>query len=677
MKASDLFIKALENEGVEYVFGIPGEENLDLLESLRTSSIKLILTRHEQAAGFMAATYGRLTGKAGVCLATLGPGATNFVTSAAYAQLGGMPMFMITGQKPVKVSKQGHFQIVDVVDMMKPLTKFTRQIVSADNIPARVRESFRRAEEERPGATHLELPEDIAKRRDRCHRADRELGIAARLPTTRPSPAAVDAIRESKRPILMVGAGANRKTSSKMLRDFVEKLGIPFFTTQMGKGVLDETHPLWLGNAALSDGDFVHRAIEHADCIINVGHDVIEKPPFFMRRGKRTVIHVNLPDCRGRHGLLPADRGRRRHRQCDLAHQPAAREAGRTGISPTTTACASILIAHLAKGADDARFPIYPVRMVADVRKAMPDNGILCLDNGMYKLWFARYYRCTQPNTILLDNALATMGAGLPSAIAAKIVHPDRKVVAVAGDGGFMMNSQEIETAVRLKLDLVVLLLRDDAYGMIKWKQANMHFQNFGMDMGNPDFVRYAESYGAHGHRPEVGRGVRPDAVEVPRYARRAPDRPADRLLGQRPRAQPGNHASSAPSCRSRLAPRTESRRSRLHPATRSDAMLKPSYPYYLANVAEQPNTDLEVTDKYLRQGRDARRAGGCEGHRCGHRRRGRGSRSRCAISRRTSARPCSNIASSASASATTSWPWRCASKPASRSRMRAAKSPA
>ncbi|MBX3696305.1 MAG: acetolactate synthase large subunit [Dokdonella sp.] len=501
MKASDLFIKALENEGVEYVFGIPGEENLDLLESLRTSSIKLILTRHEQAAGFMAATYGRLTGKAGVCLATLGPGATNFVTSAAYAQLGGMPMFMITGQKPVKVSKQGHFQIVDVVDMMKPLTKFTRQIVSADNIPARVRESFRRAEEERPGATHLELPEDIAKdetdaivlteSRHRRPIAD-DKAIAW----------AVDAIRESERPILMVGAGANRKTSSKMLRAFVEKLGIPFFTTQMGKGVLDETHPLWLGNAALSDGDFVHRAIEHADCIINVGHDVIEKPPFFMRRGKRTVIHVNYLTAEVDTVYFPQievvgdianaiwriSQLLEKQAHWDFSYDDSVREH---------------LVSHLAKGADDARFPIYPVRMVADVRKAMPDNGILCLDNGMYKLWFARYYRCTQPNTILLDNALATMGAGLPSAIAAKIVHPDRKVVAVAGDGGFMMNSQEIETAVRLKLDLVVLLLRDDAYGMIKWKQANMHFENFGMDMGNPDFVRYTESYGAHGHRPK------------------------------------------------------------------------------------------------------------------------------------------------------------------------------
>ena len=501
MKASDLFIKALESEGVEYVFGIPGEENLDLLESLRTSSIKLILTRHEQAAGFMAATYGRLTGKAGVCLATLGPGATNFVTSAAYAQLGGMPMFMITGQKPVKASKQGHFQIVDVVDMMKPLTKYTRQIVSADNIPARVRESFRRAEEERPGATHLELPEDIAK--DETDAFVLKASFHRRpIADEKAILRAVEAITESKRPILMVGAGANRKLSSKMLRQFVEKFGIPFFTTQMGKGVLDETHPLWLGNAALSDGDFVHRAIEHADCIINVGHDVIEKPPFFMRHGKRTVIHINYLTAEVDTVYFPQievvgdianaiwrfNEMLKKQPDWDFSYDDNVRKH---------------LDAHLAKGADDARFPIYPVRMVADVRKVMPDDGILCLDNGMYKLWFARYYRCTQPNTMLLDNALATMGAGLPSAIAAKIVYPERKVMAIAGDGGFMMNSQEIETAVRLKLDLVILLIHDDAYGMIKWKQANMNFTNFGMDMTNPDFVKYAESYGAHGHRPK------------------------------------------------------------------------------------------------------------------------------------------------------------------------------
>jgi acetolactate synthase-1/2/3 large subunit len=500
MKASDLFVRALEAEGVQYVFGIPGEENLDLLESLRTSSIRLILTRHEQGAGFMAATYGRLTGKAGVCLATLGPGATNFVTAAAYAQLGAMPMLMITGQKPVKVSKQGHFQIVDVVSMMRPLTKYTNQIVSADNIPARVREAFRRAEEERPGAAHIELPEDIAH-----EQSDAILLKASfhRRPVAddKAISHAADAITGAKRPILMIGAGANRKLSTKMLREFIDKTGIPFFTTQMGKGVIDETHPLWLGNAALSDGDFVHRAVEHADCIINVGHDVIEKPPFFMRRGLRTVIHINYASA-----------------EVDTVYFPQIEITGdvantiwrlKESIAPQKhwdfnyfDKVRSSLHAHLALGVDDDRFPIHPVRMVHEIREAMPSDGILCLDNGIYKLWFARYYQCREPNTMLLDNALATMGAGLPSAMGARMVYPNRKIVAVSGDGGFMMNSQELETAVRLGMNIVQIVLRDNAYGMIKWKQANMGFANFGMDMGNPDFVKYAESYGAKGWRP-------------------------------------------------------------------------------------------------------------------------------------------------------------------------------
>ncbi|MDA1043919.1 MAG: thiamine pyrophosphate-binding protein, partial [Verrucomicrobia bacterium] len=263
MKASDLFIMALEREGVERIFGIPGEENLDFLDSLSRSNIKLVLTRHEQAAGFMAATYGRLTGKAGVCLSTLGPGATNFVTSAAYAQLGGMPMLMITGQKPVKSSKQGQFQIVDVVGMMKPLTKYTHQIVSAANIPSRIREAFRLAEEERPGAVHLELPEDIAREEtdEPPLHASAWRRPAAEIKSIR---TAAQRIASARHPLLVIGAGANRKLTSKMLRRFVARTGIPFVTTQMGKGVLDETDPLFLGNAALSSGDYVHRAIEAA-----------------------------------------------------------------------------------------------------------------------------------------------------------------------------------------------------------------------------------------------------------------------------------------------------------------------------------------------------------------------------------------------------------------------------
>lgn len=499
-KASDLFVAALEAEGVEYVFGIPGEENLDLLESLRTSSIKLILTRHEQAAGFMAATYGRLTGKAGVCLSTLGPGATNLVTAAAYAQLGAMPMLMITGQKPIKTSKQGHFQIVDVVDTLRPLTKYTRQIVSADAIPARVREAFRRAEEERPGATHLELPQDIAADPTEARLIPASYSRRP-LAEDKTVAHAAAAIMRARHPLLMIGAGANRKATARQLRALIGKLRIPFFTTQMGKGVVDETDPLWLGNAALSDHDFVHRAIDAADCIVNIGHDVIEKPPFFMREGRRTVIHVNYAGA-----------------EVDAVYFPQIEVVGdianavwqlSEAIEPQShwdfaffDRVRNALDAQVDERNADPRYPLVPQRLVADVRTAMGERDIVCLDNGLYKLWFARGYRCRRPNTLLLDNALATMGAGLPSAMAARIVHPDRRVLAVCGDGGFMMNSQEIETSVRLGLDLTVLVLRDDAYGMIKWKQAHERYPSFGMDLGNPDFVKYAESYGARGHRP-------------------------------------------------------------------------------------------------------------------------------------------------------------------------------
>jgi len=499
MKASDLFVEALESEGVEFIFGIPGEENLDFLDSLSRSNIRLILTRHEQAAGFMAATYGRLTGKTGVCLATLGPGATNLVTAAAYAQLGGMPMLMITGQKSIKTSKQGQFQIVDIVDMMRPLTKYTKQLVGAANIPSCVREAIRLAKEEKPGAVHLELPEDIAR-----EETDEVLIMASlvRRPTAERKSifAAIDRLQRAKSPLLVVGAGANRKLTCRVLRQFVETFGIPFVTTQMGKGVIDERDRLCLGTAALSSGDFVHRAVEAADLIVNIGHDVVEKPPFIMESSGVEVIHVNFSTAEVDPVYFPQvevvgdiansvwqiSEGLQKQTHWDFSRFLEIREAGE---------------AHLLEGADDARFPIYPQRLVADVRHTMDSNGIIALDNGVYKIWFARNYRAHSPNTVLLDNALATMGAGLPSAIAAKLVFPDRQVMAICGDGGFMMNSQELETAVRIGLHIVVLILRDDAYGMIKWKQSNMGLKEFGLDYGNPDFVRYAESYGAHGHR--------------------------------------------------------------------------------------------------------------------------------------------------------------------------------
>ncbi|MGD9552947.1 MAG: acetolactate synthase large subunit [Arcobacteraceae bacterium] len=502
MKASDLFVKALENEGVEYIFGIPGEENLDFLESLRNSNIKLILTRHEQGAGFMAATYGRLTGKVGVCLATLGPGATNFVTAAAYAQLGGMPMMMITGQKPIKKSKQGRFQIVDIVNMMKPVTKYAKQVVNGNNIPSMVREAFKIATTERPGAVHIELPEDIADeevdfniypvRSFHYPKADKDAILAA-----------AKMIEKAKRPLLLIGAGANRSRIGNALTNFVNETGIPFFSTQMGKGVVDENHKLCLSTAALSKNDFIHCAIERADLIINVGHDVIEKPPFFMENtpDATKVIHVNF---------FPSEVDDTYFPQLDVIGDIAS------NVNNLTTAVskqehwdfdyyirlAEDIRTRLSKYFGDTRFPILPQKAVRTIRQTLDDEDIVTLDNGVYKIWFARNYRCAQPNTLLLDNALATMGAGLPSGMAAKMVHPDRKVVAVCGDGGFMMNSQEMETAVRLGLDLTVIILNDNAYGMIKWKQSGMGFDNFGLDLGNPDFVKYAEAYGATGHRP-------------------------------------------------------------------------------------------------------------------------------------------------------------------------------
>ena len=500
MKASDLFIQALENEGVEYIFGIPGEENLDLLESLRKSKkIRLILTRHEQGAAFMAATYGRLTGKAGVCLATLGPGATNFTTPAAYGFLGGFPLVMITGQKPIKKSKQGQFQIIDVIQLFAPICKMTKQIVNANTIPSLVREAFRVAEEEKPGPVLLELPEDIAEEPadmvDLIPPGERHYAIAG----TNIIQTAAEAIKNAKRPLLLIGAGANRKEARRAISDFIGMIGVPFCNTQMGKGVVDESSSYFLGTAALSDKDYLHDYIKLSDLIVNIGHDVVEKPPFFMEHGGTKVIHVNYKSA-----------------QVDQVYFPQIEVVGDIALSVDALAAAlgsklDIDLGDFEKVRDNVKenifrlaeeptFPMRPQEIVSEIRNLMGYHDIIALDNGVYKIWFARNYLAFQPNTILLDNALATMGAGLPSAMLAALIHPNRKVMSICGDGGFMMNSQEIETAVRLNLNLVVLILNDNSYGMIRWKQAGSGFEDWGLEYNNPDFVKYAESYGAHGH---------------------------------------------------------------------------------------------------------------------------------------------------------------------------------
>ncbi|MFZ0497814.1 MAG: acetolactate synthase large subunit [Steroidobacteraceae bacterium] len=508
MNGAQLLVAALENEGVKRIFGVPGEENLDVVEALRRSRIELVLTRHEQAAAFMAATHGRLTGEAGVCLATLGPGALNLTTGAAYAQLGAMPMVMITGQKGILTRKQARFQIVDIVSTMTPLTKMAQRIIGTATIPSMVREAFRIAQQERPGPVHLELPEDVA-----AEEAP-DAPIVPLHPTTAPvaHPAALDRaaelVRAAQYPLVMLGAAASRPRLADALSDFVCRLQIPFFNTQMGKGSVAGGSGLYMGTAALSARDYVHQAIDRADLIVSIGHDTVEKPPFLMGRGGPTVLHV---------GYLPAT--------VEEVYFPHAELIGDIGPSlalladrlegklPRAGALLPLrdrILGRIAERATEARYPLTPQRIVHDVRHVMPEDGIVCLDNGMYKIWFARNYRTRVANTLLLDNALATMGAGLPSAMMAAMLHRNRRVLAVCGDGGFMMSSQELETAVRLRLNLVVLILQDNAYGMIRWKQAADGFPDFGMTFGNPDFVTYAKAYGMKGTRVERGDGLAP-----------------------------------------------------------------------------------------------------------------------------------------------------------------------
>jgi acetolactate synthase-1/2/3 large subunit len=409
-------------------------------------------------------------------------------------------MIMITGQKGILSSRQARFQIVDVIAAMKPLTKLSRQIVSPGMIPTLVREAFRVACEERPGPVHLELPEDIAA--EGCeplslippHLVD--LPVAGSESLER----AAAIILKARFPLLMLGAAASRPRSTSDLAQFVLRTRIPYFTTQMGKGTVPGGTELYMGTAALSERDHVHDAVERADLIITIGHDTVEKPPFIMGSAGPQVIHV---------GYQPAN--------VEQVYFPQAEVVGDLGPSlrlladriegkmPNASALLPLrasILSRIADRATEARFT--PQRLVHDIREVMPADGILALDNGMYKIWFARNYRTRVANTLLLDNALATMGAGLPSAIAAALLFPKRRVMAVCGDGGFMMNSQEMETAVRLKLNLVVLIIEDNAYGMIRWKQAVDKFPDFGMTFGNPDFVKYAEAYGARGTRVDA-----------------------------------------------------------------------------------------------------------------------------------------------------------------------------
>jgi acetolactate synthase I/II/III large subunit len=504
MRASDLFVAQLEEEGVRYVFGLPGEENLHLLEALRKSGIRMVVTRHEQAAAFMAATYGRLTGKAGVCLSTLGPGATNLVTGVVHAQLIGAPLVSISAQKPRKENWQAKFQLVDVPNMMAPITKKVSSIYDPNTIPTVLRSAFKTAEAERPGAVHIELPEDVAAE-ETCARVQKRGEVRRPSPDQQAIDRAADLIEQAKNPILIVSSGANRKRVSQSLLDLVNRTGLYVVHTQMGKGVLPDDCERSLFSTGIHKHDYVNCGIDKADLIITVGYNIVEYPPFVWNPNlDKTILNIDFVES-----------------EPDLYFNPAVEVVGdishslrriaekiRAPRSFPVFAKTRALIERKIEAPVESRYPLLPQEIVKSVREVMSREDILVLDNGIYKLWFSRLYRTFQPNTFLLDNALATMGAGLPAGIAAKMLHPDRRVLAVCGDGGFMMNSQEMETAIRCRIPVVVLLLNDNAYGFVKWKQRNLNFEDFGMDLLNPDFVKYAESFGARGMRVERGQNL-------------------------------------------------------------------------------------------------------------------------------------------------------------------------
>lgn len=500
MKASDLFVRCLEEEGVEYVFAVPGEENLHLLESLRTSKIRVILNRHEQCSAFMAATYGRLTGRAGVCLATLGPGATNLVTGIAHAQLGGMPLVAITGQKGIRENWQANFQLLDVVHMMEPITIRTVQIRSPQSIPKEVRESFKEATTERKGACHIELPEDVASEEvEEVYRPQEVTQIRGAAPDAEAIGMAAKMIRDSRDPVIIVSSRAQGRRVRDALRRLCDLTNLYVIHTQLGKGVLGDDHRNSLYSFGIHRHDYVNCVLDRSDLIITVGYSTVEYPPSLWNQNmdKRT-LHIDFSPAYHDIYYFP---------NCELVGDIASSldlltrdlDSYHHDGSYCRKVKGELGEMLFVKGADDDAFPPRPRRIVADCRKVLGPEDILCLDNGIYKLWFSRHYRTLNVGTFLVDNTLASMGAGLPSAMAAKLVYPERRVLAVCGDGGFMMNSQELETAVRLGLNVVVLILNDNAYGFIKWKQSTYNYPSFALDFGNPDFVRYAESYGAKG----------------------------------------------------------------------------------------------------------------------------------------------------------------------------------
>lgn len=504
MKASELLVRCLENEGVRYVFGVPGEESLDVMDALLDSSIRFVVTRHEQGAAFMADVQGRLTGKAGVCLSTLGPGATNLLTGVADAYLDRAPLVALTAQVSLdRMHKESH-QSIDVRSMFRSVTKWNADIFRPHIIPEAVRKAFKVAETEKPGATHLELPEDVAAQRLT------EAGLLEPLlvqhpvlpePVPNQVARAVDLIGKSTKPVLLAGNGIVRGAATEAVRRFARQTGIPVIHTFMTKGVMPDSDPLSLYTIGLQMHDYAAAVLAGCDLVLAVGYDPVEYAPCFWNPDrKKPIVHVDVAPAEvdahyvvgvgvvGNIALSIESIGQHLHpfppewsRHCRKTIQEGFDEE------------------HAAKDS----WPMRPQHIVSDLRAALKPDALVVCDVGAHKLWMARMFPAEQPNTCIISNGFASMGIAVPGAVAAQLLYPGRQVVAVTGDAGFLMNSQELETAVRLGLPIVILIWRDDGYGVIRWKQQVRFHRTSGVEFNNPDFVAYARSFGAAGFRVE------------------------------------------------------------------------------------------------------------------------------------------------------------------------------
>jgi len=519
MKAAKLFAKCLENEGVEYVFGIPGEENLDIMDALLDSSIKFITTRHEQGAAFMADVYGRLTGKAGVCLSTLGPGATNLITGVADANMDHAPLVAIAGQAATnRLHKESH-QVLDLVNIFQPITKYASRLLTPNVLNEVVRKAFKVAQTEKMGACFIEFPENLAEM------DVEDVPLPVKQPTLPEPPServerAAQVISDAREPMILAGNGVIRAKAWQQLADFAERLNIPTANTFMAKGVMPFKHPMALGTAGLQAHDYVNCGFEHADVIICIGYDLVEYHPHLWHPTRdRRIVHIDMSPAEvdASYPVEVGVIGDIKHSLIRIGELATPHQGHK--MRPLREA----LIEDMNRHSADDGFPVKPQKIIWDLRTAMELEDIVVSDVGAHKMWVARMFRCEYPNTCIISNGFASMGIAVPGAIGAKLACPGRTVVAVTGDAGFLMNSQEIETALRIGVPIVILIWSDGAYGLIEWKQMNAFGRPSHVKFNNPDFVKYAEAMGAKGYRieragdllPTLQRALADDTVSI------------------------------------------------------------------------------------------------------------------------------------------------------------------